>query len=236
VPDPEKCHNPAELRAIVAPGRLRQIVPAARGLAVRAYGWEVNDKLARSAPALLERLQRSPLGGLLPDVLAATLSIGKSSRADPMGLIVAMMSGFAGVFAPSSAHRVEHALMEFARELEALDDGDRADLRDEEFLHLLRDLIVHSGRTPDAEDRARLRQVLLRGIREREPPSRTRLFFELATRVHGAELETLRAFARPASDALATLDTFGTAVLEREGLLAQGAITALGAQFLRWLD
>jgi hypothetical protein len=202
-----------------------------------AYGSGVNDKLARNVPALLERLQRSPLGGLLPDVLAATLSIGKSSGADPMGLIVAMMSGFAGVYAPSSAHRVEHALLEFARELEALEPAGRADLREEEFLHLLRDLIVHSGRTPEEADRARLRQVLLHGIREQHPPARTRLFFDLATRIHSGEVQTLHMLMHPGSDALATtLDTFGMALLEREGLAAHGAITALGAQFLSWLE
>jgi hypothetical protein len=198
---------------------------------------EVNDKLARNAPALLERLQRSPLGGLLPDVLAATLSIGKSSGADPMGLIVAMMSGFAGVFAPSSAHRVEEALLEFARELEALEAAGRKDLRDEEFLHLLRDLIVHSGRTPEPADRTRLRHVLLRGLREAEPPARTRLFFDLATRVRSGEVAILQALQRPEANALATtLDTFGVALLEREGLVAQGAITALGVQFLTWSE
>lgn len=131
---------------------------------------------------------------------------------------------------------MEVALIEFARELASLDERvlAREELRDEEFLHLLRDLIVFSGRTPAEADRERLRRVLIHGLRECHAPVRTRLFFDLATRLGSADVALLASLEKPQGEsALAnTIDVTGLALLEREGVAAHGALTALGAQFL----
>ncbi|MEY4515185.1 MAG: hypothetical protein RLZZ450_7307 [Pseudomonadota bacterium] len=121
---------------------------------------------------------------------------------------------------------------EAVRLQESLSDLDakgvlRSDLHQEWFRQLVRDFLKESGREEDELHREQLRHVVLHGSSRESPPERASIYFEIARRLSGQDIDLLKSL-RDTGEAYETAYDSHPDV----GVLRRDLLAKLGTRFV----